>query len=77
MLVLQQLKVLPAGSRFLICDMGTCKIIGKISESDKSLAFETAKHADTYYNVYSTFKVAQLNAIDNGFGMTFIIEVRG
>lgn len=77
MLVLQQLKVLPAGSRFLICDLGNCELVGKIAESDKSIIFDSPYDADKYNKIYSTFKVTSLDIADNAFCKTFIIEVRG
>lgn len=77
MLVLQQLKVLPAGARFIICDMGNCELVGKIAESDKSIIFDSPYDAEKYNKVYSTFKVAELNVTNNAFCNTFIIEVRG
>lgn len=82
MLVLQQIKVLPAGAHFIITDEGYIQTEGYKSESDDSIIFLTAYEADKYYKVYSTFRVSELKAklgvkLNNEQTIDYIIEIRG
>lgn len=62
MLVLQQVKVLPAGALIFITDEGEEKLKFVKSEIDGSLIFDDVKDADCYNKVYSRYKCARLNA---------------
>lgn len=79
MLVLQQIDVLPAGARFWIKDEDKIEVAGEKSKMDNSIIFETAKEADLYNKVYSTFRVTGID-ITYDFGqlneVTWIIKVR-
>ncbi len=78
MLVLQQIKVLPAGAHFIITDEGKKQTEGFKSESDGSIIFLSAYEADKYYKVYSSFRVAELGVIvNNEQTIDYKIEVRG
>ena len=82
MLVLQQIKVLPAGAHFVITDEGKEQTEGFISKSDGSIIFLSAYEADKYYKVYSNFRVAELKAelgviVNNEQTIDYKIEVRG
>lgn len=82
MLVLQQVKVLPAGAHFIITDEGKTQTEGFISESDRSIIFLSAYEANKYYQVYSNFRVAELKAelgvmVNNMQTIDYKIEVRG
>ena len=81
MLVLQQIKVLPAGSSFTIKDEERTELQGFISETDGSLGFLTAYESDKYYRIYQNFKVIELKAvlgpvINNVQTIEYIIKVR-
>lgn len=82
MLVLQQIKVLPAGAHFIITDEGYIQTEGYKSESDGSIIFLSAYEADKYYKVYSNFRVSELKAklgvkLNNEQTIDYIIEIRG
>ena len=81
MLVLQQIEVLPAGAEFHIVDRDTYKVevAGEKSKIDNSLIFESAKDADLYNKIYSTFRVSGID-VSADFGKpietVWIIKVR-
>ena len=79
MLVLQQIKVLPAGARIVITDDRKIEIKCKKSEFDDSLIFYNADESDKYYKVYSVFRCAKLTAyyIESIQDICYEIEVRG
>ena len=62
MLVLQQIKVLPAGARIEITDCGKSVMEILKANSDESLIFNSAKESELYYKVYSTFRCCELKA---------------
>lgn len=62
MLVLQQIAVLPAGSRIDIYDGEMLEISAVKSLEDGSLIFGTPYTAEKYQKVYSTFRVSELEA---------------
>ena len=79
MLVLQQIKVLPAGAKFKIIDEHRTEVMGKVAE-DYSLIFDNADIANRYYKIYSNFRVVNLD-IENGRGewdddYYFVLTVR-
>ena len=81
MLVLQQIDVLPAGSDFRIEDGNKVELEGFISSDDHSIGFLTAYESDMYYNIYSTFRVMELEAIpdiivNNKQVVIYVIKVR-
>lgn len=61
MLVLQQIKVLPAGAIFQIYDMNKLEVTGMVSRGDKSLIFDNVRDADNYYKIYQNFYVTLLD----------------
>lgn len=63
MLVLQQIKVLPAGAQIIIKDQDKRVLDFSKSFIDGSLKFITANDANLYDKVYSTFKVYGLEAV--------------
>lgn len=81
MLVLQQIDVLPAGAAFHIVDTATYKVevAGEKSKIDNSLIFESAKEAELYNKVYSTFRVSGID-VSSDYGQAidtvWIIKVR-
>lgn len=79
MLVLQQIKVLPAGARIVITDNKKIEIKCKKSEFDDSLIIDNPYESDKYYKIYSVFKCAKLTAyyIESIQDICYEIEVRG
>lgn len=79
MIVLQQIKVLPAGARIVITDNRRLEIKCKKSECDDSLIFYNTQESDKYYKIYSVFKCAKLTAyyIESIQDICYEIEVRG
>lgn len=79
MIVLQQIKVLPAGARIVITDDRRLEIKCKKSECDDSLIFYNAQESDKYYKIYSVFRCAKLTAyyIESIQDICYEIEVRG
>lgn len=88
MLVLQQIKVLPAGAEIYIYDNDKLVLTCKKSNFDGSLLFSSVKESELYYKVYSTFKCYELKArpyTNNIFGYAdidkykihYLIQVRG
>lgn len=79
MLVLQAVKVLPAGARIVITDESVKQLSFKKAMHDDSLIFNTTYEYDRYYNMYSIFKCAKLTAyyIESIHDICYEIEVRG
>lgn len=84
MILLQQLKVLPAGAMFQVFDMHKEVLRGIISRTDKTCIFHDTATADLYYKVYSVFHVTLLSVelvdtddvINPVDGVVFVISVR-
>ena len=57
MLVLQQIKVLPPGSKFTIKDEGRTELQGFISDADGSIGFLTAYESDKYFGYDVLFRM--------------------
>lgn len=79
MLVLQAVKVLPAGARIAITDEYKTEIEMMKANSDESLIFNNVSDSEKYYKVYSTFKCAKLEAFtfEGTDQVKYFIEVRG
>lgn len=77
MIVLQQIQVLPAGSKFRIYDMNRFELEGEISRTDKSPIFNDVRDAERFHKIYSNFHVELLDVLDDIFeGTIFTINVR-
>ena len=79
MLVLQIVKVLPSGARIVITDEYKTEIEMMKANSDGSLIFNRVQDSEKYYNIYSTFKCAKLEAytFEDTDQVKYFIEVRG
>lgn len=77
MLVIQQINVLPKGSRIGIYDMDKLELSIVKAESDGSLIFGKPQDAIKYEKCFSVFRVAELRAISYFDGvMKYCIQVR-
>ena len=76
MILLQLIKVLPAGSNIRIMDDNKPVLDAMIARSDKSLIFDDIRHSELYTKVYQNFHVELLDVNVSTDGVTFIINVR-
>lgn len=79
MLVLQQIAVLPAGSRIAITDEGKTVLELMKCNSDGSLIFNSVSDSEKYYKMYSIFKCYELRGytLEGINEVKYCIEVRG
>ena len=66
MILVQQLKVLPAGSVFKIYDKNRPVLEGMLSVFDKSVYFEDVNDSLKYQKIYAGFHVELVDKGDDG-----------